>query len=105
MKALLAMTTAVLSFTALSVAAAPMQLLVPGSDAKDFGIQCQMDGKVTYLVRKDVGNRDYHVARNIYVTQLDGGRLAFSFLRGFVSADMYDTYFSATGESCNTFEQ
>lgn len=86
--------------------AAPSSLLVPGSDQRDFGVICRADGKITYAVRKQSADNNFRVARDIYFTDMGGGRVAISLMRGFLApADIPSTYLTSSGESCETFAQ
>jgi hypothetical protein len=77
--------------------------LVPGSHDHNFGVICRINGNETFSVKQNHRNDDYRVARNIYLTDISAGRVVISLMHGFVSADKYTTYVTATGESCETF--
>ncbi|QXH74426.1 hypothetical protein KSS92_07955 [Pseudomonas atacamensis] len=80
-------------------------ILVPGSQDRDFGVVCRINGNDTFSVKESNRNNGYKVARNIYLTDISAGRVAISMMRGFVSANEYTTYVTATGESCETFSK
>ncbi|UST85811.1 hypothetical protein [Pseudomonas siliginis] len=79
------------------------QFMVPGSDKHDFGIECRLDNKITFYVDKNHPNNKYRVARNIYFTEVSSGKVAISYLHGFINADEEATYLSAPDERCETF--
>ncbi|MGF6316509.1 hypothetical protein [Pseudomonas frederiksbergensis] len=79
--------------------------LVPGSQDHDFGVVCRINGNETFSVKENNRNNEYQVARNIYLTDISAGRVAISMMRGFVTANKYTTYVTATGESCETFSK
>lgn len=85
--------------------AASAQLLVPGSDTSDFSVICKVDGKETFSIVDNHKNLDYRVARNIFLTDMGGGRVAISLVHGMVNATMPATYLTAANESCQTFSQ
>lgn len=104
MKALLATTTAALTFTALSATAAPIQVTIPGSDANDFGISCQEGTTVNLLVDKSKDN-SYRYARSISLTEMGGGRVVISYLKGRGVANEQATYLSTANEHCEIYRQ
>ncbi|MBU9828778.1 hypothetical protein J1779_02400 [Rahnella sp. FC061912-K] len=79
--------------------------LVKGSDSKDFQIICFTDKKQTLYIRKDNGNNEYRVARNIIFQTLPNNTTILSFKRGFVSADKDMTYIPSASEHCEITEQ
>jgi len=91
------------SCSSVAMAESPKTYLVPGSHDRDFGVVCQINGNETFSVKQNQRNNDYRVARDIYLTDISAGRVVISLKRGFVTADKYTTYVTATGESCETF--
>ncbi len=105
MKKRLAFTILLSAISGLAVAEPAKSIFVPGSQDKDFGVICKINGNVTFLVKENNQDQEYKVARNIYLIDAGGGRVALSMMRGFVRADEYTTYLTATNESCQTFSQ
>ncbi|PPA01317.1 hypothetical protein C4E44_25235 [Pseudomonas sp. MWU12-2312b] len=92
--------------TAMTILAGPAsaepakQMLVPGSNIYDFGIECRLDDKVTFYVGKNSPNNQYRVARNIFFTEVSNGKVAISLQRGFTDANQETTYLTAPAEHC-----
>ncbi|WP_417693692.1 hypothetical protein [Pseudomonas sp.] len=105
MKKHLALTMMLSAFSGLVAAEPAKSILVPGSPDHDFGVVCRINGNVTFTVNENNKNNEYQVARNIYLTEVGGGKVAISMMRGFVSANEYTTYVTAANESCETFSQ
>lgn len=105
MKRHLALTIFLSAVSGLVAAEPAKYMLVPGSQDHDFGVICKINGNVTFSVKENNQDQEYKVARNIYLTDAGGGRVALSMSRGFVKADEYTTYLTATNESCHTFSQ
>ncbi|WP_449105949.1 hypothetical protein [Pseudomonas mohnii] len=105
MKKQLALAIFLSALSGLAAAEPAKSMFVPGSRDHDFGVICKINGNVTFLVKENNQDKEYQVARNIYLTDAGGGRVALSMMRGFVSADEYTTYLTATNESCQTFSQ
>lgn len=79
--------------------------LVNGSDSKDFQIICFTDQKRTLYIRRDNGNNEYQVARDINFQTQSNNTTILRFKRGFVSADKDMTYIPSANEHCEITEQ